>query len=905
MIYKINTYPLTAILNSKVLHILSFFVLFQLATSFFGDMALFAQSRSELQDSTFIPENYILDIWDNMNGLPQNAVYAMEKDNYGYLWIATEEGLVRLDGTKTKVFDQETNPLMIEQTYYTFFKTKSGIWASSDRSIVLLEKNIIKVIDCNEIAAKTWIRAILETEQGELFIGTQAGKIHTWKNGEFGTLPFWNPDFPLEISSFHQITPSKLLVGTTRGLYEVDLKTEKSRRVTSDTFIVQKIFGSSDFIFISNPNEGIYRLGESYEMELIVSYSEYKDINVSSLTIDSKNRILAGSLEKGLLVIENGRIIRFNYPELTNYTVRKIIKEDNIVYLGTLGKGLAVVKDAKVKQLKFEALLEKNIKAIYQAQDSSVWIGTRADGLHRVKGETIQSITAFEGLIQNGITTIGESKGKIYAGSPTGISVLDQKTGKVIQTISTKEGLKSEHVQAIYEDSKGWLWILTRYGGMHYYDNDGIFHSVKLPSDFDRTSFISILELKNKQILIGTLNTGIFWIENGQFIKNQRLPLTPGEDVVYDIYQDDSGDLWFATHGGILLYSNDKFKSIKKKNGLKSQSVYSITKDPVDGIWISNNFGVQYFSNAELNYFKESTNPNFFLASTLYNKEMGMPNSETNGLIFPAAVKDYTGKIWIPTVEGVGIVDPFSLSDSTQKPTNFIWDEQIVGNEISPIGNEIRIPPGVRMFQISFSLIDFNNPSQYSLFYRIDKKSGPWTPIKDQREINFNGLEPGEYELELIIMRYGQIESTKTLPIIVLASFFETPFFWLIIVLAGVLLVYFSFQHYFNRKMKTELEAKVAKRTMELSQTNEKLKEAAKEIEDQNLILKDITWSQSHLVRAPLTKAMGINQLLIKYHKYAEVGKSKEQLEIELLETLRQLDAIVKETHTKSENLKK
>ncbi|RAI91590.1 ligand-binding sensor domain-containing protein [Algoriphagus yeomjeoni] len=846
-----------------------------------------------------------MNIWDNSNGLPQNTIYALEKDNHGYLWTATEEGLVRLDGTNAKVFDQETNPLMIEQTYYTFFKTEEGIWASADRSIALLEKNIIKVIDCHEIADKTWIRAISKNQKGELLIGTQTGKIHTWKNGTFGTLDFWQPDFPLEIFSFYSLSPSKLLVGTTRGLYELDMIAEKSQLISSDSFVVQKVFGNADFLLISNPNEGIYRLKEDYEMELIVSYREYPDINSTSLTIDSKNKIWAGSMEKGILSIDNGKISRYIYPELKNYIVRKIIKEDNIIYLGTLGKGVAVVKDAKVKQLNFDVLHEKNIKPIFQAQDSSIWIGTMADGLHRIKGQTIHSLTTRDGLIQNRVTTIGASKGKIYAGSSTGISVIDQKSGKVINTITSKDGLKSHYVQAIYEDSKGWLWILTRHGGMHYYDTAGILHSVELPAEFDRTSFISILELKNKQIIIGTLNGGIFRIENGKFLNNQKLPLTPGEDVVYDIHEDKSGDLWFATHGGILFNSKGEFNSIKKPNGLKSKSVYSITEDPVDGIWISNNFGVQYFSDSELENFKNNPEQDFFLASTLYNQEMGMPNSESNGLIFPAAMLDYSGKIWVPTVEGVGIIDPISLSTIPKNPINFIWDELSVGDQITAIENQILIPAGIRMFQVSFSLIEFENPSQYSLFYRIGKNSGPWIPIDNQRQLNFNGWKPGKYELEIIMLRNGQLEMNQTIPIKVEATFFETPYFWTLIALAIILLAYFIFQHYFNSKMKKDLEAKVAKRTLELSYSNKKLKIAVNEIEDQNLILKEITWNQSHLVRAPLTKAMGINQLLINYPKYTNVGKSKEQLELELLDALKQLDKIVKETHYMSENLQK
>lgn len=868
---------------------------------FFGDGKAFSQTDS----LPAISQNYVMEIWDNSNGLPQNAVYAMEKDNHGYLWIATEEGLVRLDGTNPKVYDQETHPLMIEQTYYNFFKTSSGIWAAADRSIVLLEKNLLQVINCDQIAKNTWIRAIAETSKKDLLIGTQKGKIYNWRDKEFSELAFWNPSGTLEILSFYSIQPEKILVGTTRGLYELDMIAEKSKLISEETLSAHKIFGTPEALFISDPTQGIFRLTENYQTELVLSFKDYKDIDISSLSTDAKNRIWAGSLEKGLIVVNGKTVSRFTYPELKNYTIRKIIIEDKALYLGTLGKGLAIVKSAKVKQLEFEVLRDKNIKAIFQAKDSSYWIGTRTDGLHRIKGKSIQSFTSQVGFLQQSVTTIGESKGKIYTGSPAGITVIDSKNLKILNTIKAENGLKSDHVQVIYEDTKGWLWILTRFGGIHYFDPQGNLQTIELPEKNARTSFISLEELKNGQIIVGSINGGAFRIQNGKIAEHYNLPLSPGEDVIYDIYEDRKGDLWFATHGGIIFYSQGTFKSLKKANGLKSKSVYSITPDPSDGIWITNNFGAQYFSSDELEYFKEAPNSDFFLGSTLYNDKLGLPNSEANGLIFPSSIRDFGGKIWIPTVEGVGIIDPFTISDSTKEVTNFVWDELTIGDQVTPIYNEIRIPKGIKMFQVSFSLIDFENPSQYSLFYRLDKKSGPWTPIKDERQLNFNGLAPGKYNLELIILRYGRREATLTIPILVEASFFETPLFWLIIAISSILLIYFIFQHYFNKRMKNELEAKVELRTRELSHTNEKLKDAVKEIEDQNSLLKEITWNQSHLVRAPLTKAMGINQLLIKYPYYSNVRKSKEQLEIELLETLRQLDQIVKETHSISENLKR
>jgi ligand-binding sensor domain-containing protein len=879
--------------------------LLQLICFWVGVIESFAQTETFSIGSPGVSSNYMVETWDNTNGLPQNVIFAMEKDNHGYLWVATEEGLARLDGASLKVFDQENYPLMPEQTYYTFYKSPAGIWATSDRSIVLLEKNIRKVIDCTNITDNTWIRAVTEIDKENLLIGTDAGEIHEWKNNTFSHLDFWKPEVQLEIHSFFKINPSKLLVGTSRGLYELDLKLKKKRLISSDTFSAQKVFGSPELLFVYSSDSGIFQLNEDYGMDKIISSNEIIDINLSSLIVDSENRIWSGSLENGLIVIENGTARRFTYPELKSYSVRKIIKEDNNLFLGTLGKGLLLIKPAKVNQLNFEALRNKNVKAVYQSQDSSFWIGTKSDGLHRIKNGKIQSWTQRDGLIQNSNTTIASHEGKIYFGSNTGISVIDIQSGKVIDQITVEDGLRSNYVHAIYNDSRNWLWILTRNGGIHYLDNHGLIQQVKLSSEYDNTRFVSIVELRNKQIIIGSMNQGVFRIENGIFVQNQTLPLSPGEDVVYCIYEDKEGDLWFGTHGGLVFLKDGKFKAMKKFNGLKSNTVFSITDDGNQGIWISNNFGVQYFSYSEIQNFKDRQDEKLLISSTLFNQRIGFPNSETNGLIFPAAIQDITGKIWVPTVEGIGIIDPKSIAEDSKNPVNFIWDELRIGDQKSSIENEIEIPQGVRMFQISFNLIDFVNPSQYALFYRIAGNNASWLPIKDQRQLFFNGLKPGKYTLEVKILRFGQSDKIYSLPINVLAPFVETLSFKIILGLALILLLYFLLLLYFNKKMKNKLEEKVIHRTLELSQTNENLKNALNEIEDQNLIMKQLTWNHSHLLRAPLTRAMGISHLLINFSKFDQVEKSKEELEIELLNALRQVDEIVKDTHTKSENLKK
>src|SRR5688572_2462029 len=48
--------------------------------------------------------------WTTENGLPQNTVQAIVQTQDGYLWIGTQEGLVRFDGLNFSVFDKENTP---------------------------------------------------------------------------------------------------------------------------------------------------------------------------------------------------------------------------------------------------------------------------------------------------------------------------------------------------------------------------------------------------------------------------------------------------------------------------------------------------------------------------------------------------------------------------------------------------------------------------------------------------------------------------------------------------------------------------------------------------------------------------------------------------------------------------
>jgi hypothetical protein len=92
---------------------------------------------------------YIIDSWTTETGLPQSSVLAVLQTSDGYLWIGTEEGLVRFDGVKFAIFDQDNTPAM----------------------------------------TANYIRCLFEDSKKNLWIGTVDGGLLIYKNGEFKQFP--------------------------------------------------------------------------------------------------------------------------------------------------------------------------------------------------------------------------------------------------------------------------------------------------------------------------------------------------------------------------------------------------------------------------------------------------------------------------------------------------------------------------------------------------------------------------------------------------------------------------------------------------------------------------------------------------------------------------------------------
>src|ERR1700733_2962481 len=106
---------------------------------------LLSASASRADDRRIPIVEYVHNVWQAAQGLPQNAVQAIAQTPDGYLWLATQEGLVRFDGVRLTVFDRKST----------------------------------REITNNDI------RALSVAKDGSLWIGTFLGDLVRMKDGKF------------------------------------------------------------------------------------------------------------------------------------------------------------------------------------------------------------------------------------------------------------------------------------------------------------------------------------------------------------------------------------------------------------------------------------------------------------------------------------------------------------------------------------------------------------------------------------------------------------------------------------------------------------------------------------------------------------------------------------------------
>lgn len=366
---------------------------------------------------------------------------------------------------------------------------------------------------------------------------------------------------------------------------------------------------------------------------------------------------------------------------ISSNDIRSLYQDKNgNLWIGTLGGGLNLYDRDMDQFIRFkgdidhpqESLSDNSIWDIYEDNRGNFWVAT-SWGLNLLKrhgerdSEYLSKVTHFitesdnpTSISSNNISAIYEdSRGNLWVGTEEGLNILDRETGEFKRFMHDSEDQKSigaNHITTIYEDQKGTLWIGTLGGGLNYYDYESqnfyqYLHDKNDPYSIAENSVYAIREDRRGMLWIGTSNQGLDLFDPSQglfyhYQPDQEDPNSINNNAVNSIYESNDNIFWVGTFMGGVNFTdrkNQRFEHFKSNPNF----AYSISNNVVrsfletrSGVFLVGTDG------GGLNIFDRETGRFSVLKHDPHNS-----NSIPSDVILDIK-EDQEGRVWLGTYDG-------------------------------------------------------------------------------------------------------------------------------------------------------------------------------------------------------------------------------------------------------------
>ncbi len=270
-------------------------------------------------------------------------------------------------------------------------------------------------------------------------------------------------------------------------------------------------------------------------------------------------------------------------------------------------------------------LPQRSVSAVAQTADGYIWLGTEG-GLVRFDGVnfTVYDKRTTPEMPGDLITSLLADRQKnLWIGTQGGLVRL---THGQFKTFGLTDGLTSNSILSLYQDSRGALWIGTDGGGLVRFQ-DGMFKTFTKTSGLADNAVFSISEDKGGALWLGT-HSGLSRMWNGRF---QTFTTSDGlgNNYIRATYIDGQGNVWAGTNGGGLCrVATGGITCFTEKDGLTSNSLLALMQDKAGTLWIGTmNGGLDRMVNGKISSFTEKN---------------GFSGSDVGALL-----EDREGNLWI------------------------------------------------------------------------------------------------------------------------------------------------------------------------------------------------------------------------------------------------------------------
>ena len=650
-------------------------------------------------------------------GLSFDMVRCILQDSQGFMWFGTDDGLNKYDGYTFTIYRHHRSvpDSLSEDTIYALYEDSAGtLWIGTPSGLDSFTGEGRRFIHHPAIGEE--VRAIYEDAAGTLWIGTTSAGLYEYdRAADQFTQYMPDPTDPYslsddEVSAIYEDSSGTLWVGTTGGgLNRFDRVTGRFTHYRRDPANPHSL--SHDRVTaIYEDRSGVLWVGTGSDYEAEVG---------------------------GLNAFEEGAFTHYlrdphNLHSLSNNHVKAIYQaQDGALWIGTedglnvFDRATGVFVSYHHDPLDPHSLSDSHVTAIYQDRSGSLWLGTDSHGINkytRVK-ERFRRFQ-HDPLDTNSLSdgSVGalweDNTGVLWIGVPDeGLDRLDRVTNQFVHYShdpDDPQSLGHDNVRALYQDHEGVLWIGAGRGLDRFVPGqapEGAFtHYVHDPHDPASLSRGAV-----KAILED--HTHVLWVAMEEPGALNRFDRTSGTFTRYE-YDPDDPDGFVNTYGVRAIYEDRAGDLwLGTYNGLvhldREGAFTQYQPDPENPHSISHNFVWSVYEDRSGNIWAatdEGIN-RFDRASgqfDVYTVEDGLPNDQVRCIL-----ADQEDNLWLGTDEGLSRFDP-----RTETFKNYDVGSGLTNN-VMVLGACHRSRSG----EMFFGTLD-----GFTAFYPDDVKDDPYVP---------------------------------------------------------------------------------------------------------------------------------------------------------------------------------
>jgi len=668
------------------------------------------------------------------DGLLSNRVNAIVQTRDGFLWVGTEEGLLRFDGRHFApvVFLPQASPVSVS----TLAEAPDGaLWVGTRAGLARIQSGgmsepgrTISALYHLDSGEGDSIQCLHFSRTGTLFVGTMTG-LYRFDHDKFSVVipKLWT-------SRIEEASNGHLLVITSKGFMEWD-----------GTQVIQHPEVSA-------------RLGVR-QNEIFHVFEDHAG-TIWYCTVAGLARQVGASIERLKPV---AAVFRVNEdPQGTVW-----FSQSGGLYRATKS-GRELIASNFGPALPTYLCFDHN---------GDVWAGTKGTGLFRFKRRAVKMFTAADGL-PLGIprAVLAASDGKLWVGSDCGgLSWFD---GRRFHSYSERDGLTNSCVFSLAEDRNRDILIGTFGGGIFRF-REGRF-----------TVFLKEDKMTNKvAVAILPASDGSLWIPYSdglrRILDGQVREFTTADGIssnnVLSVYADRRGVIWVETTGGIDRLEKDRFVAVSKTNNasvgagrfgfgedqrgelfafgpfsgtfhVQETRVVRLDVAPKitamlrsrDALWFC---GDGIYRAAPDSLEKWENHPDAPPDYTRFDRADGMNSAECSGGFGNMAMTN-DGRVWVATEQGVAMLESSTPPHRSQMPAIYM-ERIVVGKMPQPVDRELVVPPGSHHIELHFDAIELTSPERVRFQYRLDDVDREWLDADAAVTANYTGLPVGTHKFHV------------------------------------------------------------------------------------------------------------------------------------------------------------